>query len=187
MSEQATQAVELALDRLAAGEAEALDDLYPLIYADLRLVAQRRMAAERTGHTLNTTALVHEAYLRLAGGRFDVESRVHFLNVAARAMRQVLVDHARRRTSAKRGGQASRVPLEQVLVVAEERSDELLALDGALARLAALDERQARVVEAKVFGGMTIPEMAVALDVSAATVKRDWAMARAWLAKELAP
>ena len=174
------------LERLAAGDTDALDGLYPLVYEDLRRVAHRRLAAEAAGHTLNTTALVHESYLRLAEGRgFAVESRAHLLNVAARAMRQILVDHARRRTSAKRGSGAIPVPLDGVLHVAAERSGDLLELHEALERLSRLDERQAQVVECKVFGGMTVPEIAEALGVSPGTVKRDWSMARACLATAL--
>lgn len=181
-----TTDVESALRRLAGGDDGALHDLYPLIYSDLRRVARGQLVRERPDHTLNTTALVHESYLRLAGSDpIAAEGRSHFLSIAARAMRRILVEHARRRGAQKRGKGVAFVELDPSLAAAVQSSPDLLALDEALERLALLDDRQARVVEYRVFGGMTVPETAEILQVSAATVKRDWTMARAWLNREL--
>jgi RNA polymerase sigma factor (TIGR02999 family) len=138
------------------------------------------------GHTLQPTALVHEAWMRLVGGRAGFDGREHFLAVAARAMRSVLVDHARRRRSQKRGGEGQRLPLDNVLPVYEERAD-LVALDEALNRLSVVDERRAQVVELRFFGGLTIEETAQTLKSSTATVQRNWQMARLWLLNELGP
>ena len=177
---------EALLRRVAAGDPDALRELYPLIYQDLRRVARGHLAREHPDHTLNTTALVHESYLRLAGGRaIEAGGRGHFLSIAARAMRRILVDHARKRQAGKRGGGVPTVPLDPSLHAAGQRAEDVLALDGALDRLARVDGRQARVIEYRVFAGMTIPETADALGVSPATVKRDWTLARAWLNREL--
>jgi len=165
-----------------------IDALVPLLYDELRRIAHYRLRAEQTGHTLETTGLVHEAYLRLAGSeRLELADRAHLLAVAAQAMRHVLIDSAVRRKAGKRGGGLATVSLDDVAVVDAARSDELLALDEALTRLGAIDPRQARVVECRFFGGMSIEDTAAALDVSPATVKRDWALARAWLNRELRP
>jgi RNA polymerase sigma factor (TIGR02999 family) len=165
-----------------------MDALVPLLYDELRRIAHYRLRAEQTGHTLETTGLVHEAYLRLAGSeRLDLADRAHLLAVAAQAMRHVLIDSAVRRKAGKRGGGLATVSLDDVPVVDAARSEELLALDEALTRLGAVDARQARVVECRFFGGMSIEDTAVALDLSPATVKRDWALARAWLNRELRP
>lgn len=169
------------------GGRAAVDRLVPLVYNELRRIAHRRLAGESTGHTLDTTALVHETYLELVGlERIEFHSRAHFLAIAAQAMRRVLIDYAVARKAQKRGGARQPVSLDAVALVADERTDELLALDEALDRLAALDERQSRVVECRFFGGMNIDETAAALDISPATVKRDWMLARAWLNRELA-
>lgn len=174
------------LRRLAEGDGSAIDELYPLVYEDLRRVARGQLARERSGHTLDTTALVHESYLRLVGSRgIDADGRAHFLSIAARAMRRILVDHARRRRAQKRGGGIAFEPLSPSLQAAIERSPELLALDDALERLEELEPRQSRVVECRVFGGMTVEETAEILEVSPATVKRDWTMARAWLNRQM--
>lgn len=174
------------LRRLAEGRDGALDELYPLVYDDLRRVARGHLARERPDHTLDTTALVHESYLRLLGSsQIDADSRAHFLSIAARAMRRILVDYARKRGAKKRGGGVTPETLTPNLAVAIERSPELLALDDALERLEQFDPRQAKVVECRVFGGMTIEETAKILDVSPATVKRDWMLARAWLNREV--
>ena len=175
--------------RAGAGDREALDRLLPLIHDELRRLARRQLRGEGVGHTLGTTALVHEAYLRLADQtRCGFRDRAHFLAVAATAMRRVLVDHARRHHAAKRGGGARRVPLEHVdALPAAERDELLVALDDALARLAGLDARQARVVECRFLGGLTEEETAAALGVGLRTVKRDWAKARSWLYQELHP
>ena len=165
-----------------------MDALVPLLYDELRRIAHYRLRAEQTGHTLETTGLVHEAYLRLAGSeRLELADRAHLLAVAAQAMRHVLIDSAVRRKAGKRGGGVATVSLDDVPVVDAARSDELLALDEALTRLGAIDARQAKVVECRFFGGMSIEDTAAALDLSPATVKRDWALARAWLNRELRP
>jgi RNA polymerase sigma factor (TIGR02999 family) len=168
------------------GKREALDRLLPVVYAELRAIAARYLRAERDDHTLQPTALVHEAYVRLADQR-DVEwrNRAHFLGVAAQIMRRLLVDHARTRGRRKRGS-GLRVPLEDVDVVAPGETDvDLVALDAALDRLAALSPQQGRIVELRYFGGLSIEETAEVLAVSTMTVKRGWAMARAWLHREL--
>jgi RNA polymerase sigma factor (TIGR02999 family) len=166
------------------GDARALDRLLPLVYADLRALAEREMRRESPGHTLQPTALVHETYLRLGGAPESAGDRTHFLAIAARAMRQVLVDHARRRDAAKRGGGAAPVTLTDGIGAGPLDFDEILALDRALE---ALDTRQRQVVECRFFAGMEESEIAAALDVSERTVRRDWAKARAWLYRELYP
>lgn len=174
------------LHDLAAGEEEAFDRLVPVVYDQLRRIARRHMAGEKSGHTLTGTALVHEAYTDLVAlNGIDWHDREHFFAVASRVMRRVLVDHAVAKKAQKRGGGRSRVPLHEELAAIEQRPDDLLALDEALKRLSFLDERQSRVVECRFFAGMTIEETATALDVSPATVRRDWTAARAWLNREL--
>jgi RNA polymerase sigma-70 factor, ECF subfamily len=176
------------LRRLADGDEGALDQLYPLVYDDLRRVARRQLAREHPEHTLDTTALVHESYLRLVGSTaIEAEGRAHFLSIAARAMRRILVDHARRRGARKRGGGVVPEPLTPDLAVVMDRTPELLAVDDALERLEKLDARQARVVECRVFAGMTVEETARILEVSPTTVKRDWTLARAWLNRQMRP
>jgi RNA polymerase sigma factor (TIGR02999 family) len=163
-----------------------VDQMIPLIYNELRRIAHHRLRAEQTGHTLETTGLVHEAYLRLVGGdALEFESRAHLLAIAAQAMRHVLIDSAVSRKAKKRGGGKVPLSLDDAPIMAETRSEDLLALDEALQRLSAMDERQARVVECRYFGGMSIEETAAALGTSPATVKRDWVLARAWLNREL--
>ncbi len=179
----------LLLAASRAGDAAAFDRLFARVYDELAQIAHR-VRRRSDSETLDTTALVHETYLKLlpargAGGAWN--DRAHFLAIAARAMRQVLVNAAHARMAEKRGGGGAAVPIEDVPVAAPVRPEHLLALDEALARLAALDERQARVVEARVFGGLTAEETADALGVSAPTVQRDWRAARAWLARALAP
>jgi RNA polymerase sigma factor (TIGR02999 family) len=170
------------------GDKGALDALVPLVYEELRRVAHARLRGEPAGHQLQTTALVHEAYLRLVDiKRMAVDSRTHFFAVAARLMRQVLVDHARRQRADKRGGGATMLTLDQVSAGVVPNVVDVLALDTALEDLAALDERLCRVVELKFFAGLTIDETAAALDVAAATVERDWAVARAWLYSRFSP
>jgi len=166
------------------GDDGALERLLPVVYADLRAVAEREMRREAAGHTLQPTALVHEAYLRLAGAAESAGDRTHFLAIAARAMRQVLVDHARRRDAAKRGGGAPPVTLTDAVGAGPLDLDELLALDRALDTL---DPRQRQVVECRFFAGMEESEIATALGLSERTVRRDWAKARAWLYRELYP
>jgi RNA polymerase sigma factor (TIGR02999 family) len=168
------------------GDEEALDRLIPLVYDELRRMAGRYMRGERGDHTLQTSALVNEAYLRLADHKnIEWQNRAHFFGVAAQAMRRVLVDYARTRNVQKRGGGAARVAFDDAVDVAEERAAELVALDDALRALAAFDERKARVVELRYFGGLTAEEAAEVLGVSLATVERDWTAARAWLIREL--
>ena len=180
------QATELLLS-LGEGNREALVELVPLVYEELRAIARRRLRAERADHTLDTVGLVHEAYLKLFElDRIQWKSRAHFLAIAAQAMRQVLVDHARRKKRQKRGGGAAHVPLEEAADLAAADAGQILALDQALARLAELNPRHAKVVEYRFFGGMTIEETAAALDVSPATAKRDWSRLRLWLGRELA-
>lgn len=168
------------------GDREALDALLPIVYEDLRRMAHRRLRMERTGHTLGTTGLLHETYLKLVKiDRIRYRDRAHFFAIAARAMRWVLVSYANRRKTTKRGGGLREVPLDDAVAVARERSEELLALEEALRRLETEDPRPVRVVECRFFGGMSIEETAEALGVSPATVKRDWTVARAWLHREL--
>lgn len=174
------------LFRWSQGDEDALDSLTPLVYRDLRRIAERLMRSERTGHTLQPTALVNEAYLKLAGqAKAQWQNRTHFFAVAAHAMRQILVDHARGHLRGKRGGGASVVTLEEGMLFAPERSADLLALDEALQRLSAIDPRKTKVVELRFFAGLDNSEIAEILEVSANTVMRDWNMARAWLRREI--
>lgn len=168
--------------RWSAGDQQALAQLTPLVYDDLRRLARRHMAIEPAGRTLSATALVHEVYLKLVDQRqVRWENRAHFFGAASRIMRRVLVDSARARSASKRGNGAIKVELEEDSAVGVPLADEVLDLDAALTELEAIDPRKVRVVEMKCFGGMTTDEMAVALGVSDATVKRDWTLARAWL------
>ncbi|HQR37892.1 MAG TPA: sigma-70 family RNA polymerase sigma factor [Blastocatellia bacterium] len=170
------------LDQLRAGDRTALDELMPLVYAELRRMAAGYLRGERAGHTLQPTALVHEAYLKLADqSGLQPESRAHFLGIAARMMRQALVDHARRHRASKRAGALVRVTYDEDLPVPQEFDVEVIELNDALDALAATDERLARVVELRYFGGLTISETAEVLDVGTATVEREWRLARAWL------
>jgi RNA polymerase sigma factor (TIGR02999 family) len=164
------------------GRKEALDRLVPIVYSELKRLARTRLRAEQDGHSLQATALVHEVYLRLVDvDRMSLENRVHFFAVASRLMRQILVDHARRRNAEKRGGDVTTISLADASPLQPETSVDILALDEALDVLTTLDARLCRVVELKFFGGLTIEEAAAALDVSRATVERDWAVAKAWL------
>lgn len=168
------------------GNRAALNELVPLVYDELRSIARRRLRHERSDHTWNTTALVHEAYLKLIQlDRVQWESRAHFLAIAAQAMRNILVSHARARSRLKRGGGAPHEALDESVVLPAAEVDRILALDAALERLAELNPRHARVVELRFFGGMTVEETAVALEVSPGTVKRDWTLLRRWLGREL--
>ncbi|HSK18307.1 MAG TPA: sigma-70 family RNA polymerase sigma factor [Longimicrobiales bacterium] len=174
------------LAELSGDGNDAIDRVFPLVYEELQGVAHRQMRLERADHTLNTTALVHEAYVRLAGAeRIEWKSRAHFFAVAARAMRRILINHAESRNTRKRGGEWQRVELGTNDAVQQDADITLLDLDHALTRLASLDERQCRIVECRYFAGMSIEETAAGLDISVATVKRDWQMARAWLNREL--
>lgn len=170
------------LGAVRRGESGALDRIYPAVYEELRGVAERQLRRERPGHTLHPTALVHEAYMKLSGGAVDASTRAHFLAIAARAMRQVLVDHARRKGTRKRGGEWQATTLTDGAATLELDPAELIALDEALE---SLDERQRQVVECRFFGGMEETEIAAALGVSERTVRRDWVKARAWLYRRL--
>jgi RNA polymerase sigma factor (TIGR02999 family) len=167
------------------GDSEALDRLVPLVYAELKVIAGRLMRGERPDHTLQATALVHEAYVRLGGAEVDWQGRSHFFAVAAKQMRRILVDHAKARRREKRGGGAERVTLDAVVAVSAEPVPELVELDLALDRLAALDARKAEILELHYFGGLTYAEIGEALSVSPATVDRDLRFAKAWLNREL--
>jgi len=168
------------------GDKSAMDQLMPLVYGELRRLAKQHMRRERAGHTLQTTALIHEAYLRLINaGQAPLENRRRFFAAASQLMRQALVDLARERGSLKRGGGAEHVSLDEALMVSEQRDDELLELDEALLALAEFDERKSHVVELRFFGGLSVEETAEALDVSVETVHRDWRLARSWLLRLL--
>jgi len=171
---------------LSEGKPGALDRLIPVVYDELRRIAHGQLHGERSGHTLTTTALVHETYLRLVKiEQVEWRDRAHFFAVAARVMRRVLIDYARARRRDKRGGAPVQVPLSETLDGLVQQPDDLLALEEVLARLEARNERQCRVVECRCFAGMSVEETAAALDTSPATVKRDWAFARAWLNREV--
>ena len=165
---------------------QSLDSLLPLVYQELRRLAAAYIRRERPGYTLQPTALVNEAYLRLLkDDPARWQNRAHFCAIAAHSMRQILIERARARDAQKRGGARARVTLDEALVAGGERSIDLVALDEALRRLAAVDPEQARLVELRFFGGLTVEETAEAMNVSPATVKRHWTVARAWLAREL--
>ena len=185
-SESAGPVTQLLL-RWNSGEESCLDELIPLLDAELRLIAHRQMRKEREGHTLQTTALVNEAYLKLVDqSRANWQSRAHFLGIAAGLMRRILVDHARGLCRAKRGGAAAHLPIDDALVFSPKKSAALVALDDALNGLAKLDPRKAQVVELRYFGGLSVEEAAVALGVHPNTIIRDWGLAKAWLKRELA-
>jgi RNA polymerase sigma factor (TIGR02999 family) len=170
----------------SAGDESALDKLMPLVYDELRRLAHQHMRREKPGHTLQTSALVNEAYVRLVDqSEIQWEGRAHFFGIAARLMRQILVDRARRRNFAKRGGGAIRVSLTEAMTVAQEQSANVIALDDALKNLEKTDQRKSRIVELRFFGGMSIEETAKVLKVSPGTVMRDWTFARAWLRNEM--
>jgi RNA polymerase sigma factor (TIGR02999 family) len=174
------------LDDWKHGDPAALRKLTPLIYDELRRIAHRYAQGERNGHTLQTTALVNEAYLRLAGGETpDWQNRAHFFAVTAQVMRHILIDHARRRRYLKHGGDAQQVPLEEASLMADERAAELVTLDEALEDLARLDPRKTRVVELRYFGGLSLAETAESLGISLMTVRRDWRAAKAWLFRRM--
>jgi RNA polymerase sigma-70 factor (ECF subfamily) len=170
----------------SAGDEQALEKLTPLVYRQLHQIAQRYMGGERSGHTLQTTALVNEAYLRLVDcGRVNWQDRAHFFAVSANLMRRILIDWARSRGYLKRGGALPHIPLEEAPPVYQDADVNLVALDDALTALAAVDERKSRVVELKFFGGLSVEETAEVLHVSSDTVNRDWRLAKLWLLREL--
>jgi RNA polymerase sigma factor (TIGR02999 family) len=169
------------------GDQAALDRLMPLVYEELRTLAQHYLRRERPDHTLQSTALVHEAYVRLVGQDSPPwQSRAHFFGIAARLMRQILVEHARAHQAAKRGGHAFKLTLEDAVALPQTTDVDLVALDDALQRLSELDERQSRIVELRFFAGLTMEDAAEVLDISRATVAREWTIARAWLYREIA-
>ena len=179
------------LSRAVSGDQKAVSQLMPLVYDELRRLAASYLRRERPGQTLQATALVHEAYVRLIGEKaHNWQNRTHFLAIAALSMRQILVQRARARRAAKRGGDPARITLDERLMAAPSRGEaeeiDVVALDAALDRLAKLNERQAKIVELRYFGGLGVEEAAEALGISPATVKRDWTLARAWLKRELA-
>jgi RNA polymerase sigma factor (TIGR02999 family) len=181
----AEEITDLLLD-WGRGEKAALDRVIPMVYEELRRLAHRQMRRERAGDTLQTTALINEAYLRLVDyARMRPRDRAHFYAIAAQAMRRILIERARSRHSAKRGSGAQRLSLDEVGNVSDERSADLVALDEALTNLAAIDPRKAQIVELKYFGGMTIEEAANVLGVSTPTVERDWHTAKIWLHREI--
>jgi RNA polymerase sigma-70 factor (ECF subfamily) len=168
------------------GDKAALDKLTPLVYDEMRRLAHRYVRREREGHTLQTTALVNEVYLRLAGQQsIEWQNRAHFFGVIARVMRHILIDHARARHFAKRGGAAERIPLEDADLMSAQRAAELVGLDEALEELARFDGRKSRVVELRYFGGLSLEETAEVLDISVMTVRREWRAARAWLFRRM--
>ncbi len=176
------------LEQWNNGDRDALDNLMPLVYEELRKMARRYMGQQNPRQTLQTTALIHEAYLRLVKQKEKhFENRAHFFGVAAQAMRHILVDYARARHTAKRGGGARPIPLEETALVTQERAAEVIALDDALNELEELSKRQSRVVELRYFGGLSVEETAAVLEVSPDTVMRDWNMAKTWLHRALRP
>jgi RNA polymerase sigma factor (TIGR02999 family) len=186
MTTPSAQEVTQLLVEWGNGNRAALDKLMPLVYEELRRLARRYMKREREGHTLQTSALVNEAYLKMVNERdMRWQNRAHFFAVAAQLMRMILIDHARARKVAKRGGRADQVPLDEAVAVSEERAAELIALDDALKALQAVDERKSRIAELRFFGGLSVEETAEALNISQATVMREWRLAKAWLHREL--
>lgn len=187
MSENASQEITQLLVDWSKGDEFALDHLFPLVYDELHRMASGFMRRQPSGHTFQTTELIHEAYLKLARqGEKDWQNRAHFFGVAATAMRHILVDYARSKQSQKRGGWQERVTLAENLSGSEKSAGDIVALNDALNHLAGLDERKSRVVELKFFGGLSIGEIAEVLKLSPDTVKRDWRFARTWLLRELA-
>lgn len=174
------------LNRLRHGEQRVLDELVPVVYQELRNLASAYLRKERSGHTLSTTALVNEAYLRLVGqDNLDFENRAHFFGVAAKSMRQILIEYARKIQAAKRGKGEKKISIEEIQGLSEESTEEILALDEALTALENFDDRKARIVELRYFTGLTIEETAEVMNISPATIKRDWNLARAWLFREI--
>ena len=185
ISDHAASVTALLIDWGRGNEA-ALARLIPLVHGELHEIARRHMGHERAGHSLQATALVNEAYLRLVDASdVDWHDRAHFLAIAARIMRRILVDHARARRSQKRGGDAARITFDEALVVTSEPGEDFVALDDAMEALAKFDERKSRVIELRFFGGLTVEETASVLNVSADTVVRDWRMAKGWLRHEM--
>ena len=191
MAGDAQTTIQRLLGELEGGNRAALDALFPLVYRELSELAHRLRGGWRGDFTLNTTALIHEAYLKLVDRRLHAEGRAHFLALAAKAMRHILINYARDRKARKRGGTAEMLPLDEALLVSGQgglsprQADELVALNDALHALEQIDPRQSQVVECRFFGGLTVDETAMAIGISPRTVKRDWAVAQAWLARRL--
>jgi RNA polymerase sigma factor (TIGR02999 family) len=187
MTSPPRQDVTRLIESLGSGDRAVLDALYPLVYAELRRLARGQLSRERQGHTLDSVALVNEAYLRLVGhDEIHWQGRAHFFGVSARAMRAILVDHARARNAAKRGGGGAAVPLDDVAeLLSNEQAEHVEQLDEALARLALINQEASRTVECLYFGGLTLDETAEALGMSVATVRRRWSFAKAWLGRAL--
>ncbi len=190
--EQTQAAVARLLDKMGSGDGQAVDQLFSILYEELKELASRHRRRWRGNHTLNTTVLVHEAYLKLVGKTpIDVHNQAHFHALGAKAMRQILCNYARSQQAQKRGGACQALPLDKLWTLldpaqlSEAHSDKLVALDEALCRLEQINPRQGRVVECRFFGGLTVAETATAIGASTRTVKRDWAMAQAWLHREL--
>jgi len=187
MTEPRTHRVTQLLIDWSNGDQSAFDKLMPLIDEELRRLAHHYMARERAGHTLQTTALVNEAFLKLVNRKnLQWQNRAHFFGLAAQVMRTILVDHARSHASAKRGGGARNLELDEAMLVSQQKASEVVALDEALNQLALIDPRQSRIVELRFFGGLTVEEAAEVLHVSPVTIKREWSTAKAWLYHELA-
>ena len=185
-SSDPTSTISRLIESVRNGDASAAAALTPLLYDELHRLAVYHMRNERAGHTLQATALVNEAYLKLIDNReANWQNRAHFLAIASQAMRRVLIDHARSKRRVKRGGLQQKVSLEDVVIAAEEQTYDLIELDSALDRLAKVDPRQSRIVELRFFGGLSVDQTAEVLHISPKTVKRDWAVARAWLHREL--
>lgn len=185
MQNHHNEITQLLLD-LSSGNRAAVDALMPLVYEELQVLARRQLRGERSAHTLNTTALVHEAYLKLIDQqRVSWQNRAHFFAIAAQAMRRILINYAKSRSAEKRGGGQPLATFNEEFVVQEARAEELVALDEALSELANLNARQSQVVEFQFFGGLRHEEIAEVLGVSVPTVRRDWRLARAWLSREL--
>lgn len=186
MTALSTHEVTQLLIAWSDGDEAALEKLTPLVYAELHQLAQRYMSHERESHTLQTSALINEAYLRLIDWKnVRWQNRAHFVGVAAQLMRKILVDHARNRGRLKRGGAAIKAPLDEAMIISNEPTADLIALDEALNRLATLDERKSRIVELRFFGGMSVDETAVILGTSPRSVAREWNLSKAWLYLEL--
>lgn len=179
-------AVTMLLERAGAGDAHATDELFPIVYDELRAIAGKFLLGEAKAQTMQATALVHEAYMRLVGpSQTPWENRAHFFGAAARAIRRILIDHARQRDRVKRGGGRERATLDEAAVVCAEPREDLIGIDDALTRLAGIDEQKARVVELRFFAGLSVEQTALALGVSPSTVARDWQFARVWLSREI--
>jgi RNA polymerase sigma factor (TIGR02999 family) len=185
VSEVSSKRITEILATFAGGDQEALKSLIPLVYDELRRLAQYHLNRERSDHTLQSTALVNEAYLRLAGRDIRIQNRGHFFAIASQLMRQILVDYARRHRADKRGAGSCMLTLDEQVTLPQTRGLDVVALDDALNSLARLDQQQSRIVELRFFGGLSIDETAAVLGVSPATVKRDWATARVWLHREI--